>query len=130
MNQNYKKLLSDSIWLQLVIENVVAEMQATWEEVTTQDVAIKVHKRGNQLGTTPSDELLGTCDEYLQQYGDPFSGIFHNDDAFLRFGEKGKNFLLRPMRARSRLLKAQAAMLDSYVMDKLGDDASAITPQR
>ncbi len=120
MIEEFGGMLTEGIWLRLVIEDVVARMQSEWKELTAQNVATEVIDGGNQ-GTITSDELLEMCEEYLQRYTDPFDGLGDTSDDLKVLTESGKNALFTAVTTKSKLLKEHAAKLEIYAKAKFGD---------
>ena len=126
MIEEFEGMLTEGIWLRLVIEDVVARMQSEWKELTAQNVVKEVFDEGNQRSIT-SDELLEMCEEYLQRYSDPFHGLGDAKIDLRELTKQGRNTLFAAVTARSKLLKAHAAELDNYVMANFENDGISPT---
>jgi hypothetical protein len=112
---------SEVSWWMHEIEHTVREIQSSWDEITIQSVAMEIHNRYDQPGTTPSVELLEMCDDYLRRYNDPFAGLGDINVDLKILTESGKNALFTAVTAKSKLLKGHAAKLDVYIKAKFGD---------
>ena len=129
MIEEFEGMLTDGIWMRLVIEDVVARMQFEWKEVNIQNVAKEVIDGGNQ-GTITSDELLEMCEEHLQRYSDPFYGLGDISVDPKVLTESGKNALFAAVADKSKRLKAHTAKLDAFVKDKIVGGGVSLEPQR
>ena len=109
------------------VEQIVYELQSSWEEVTIESLTKGLFDRYKLSGTAKSEELLEMCEDYLKRYNDPFDGLgdVHSDLKFLT--ESGKNAALKAITAKSKLLKSQASELDAYVKDKFEDSVINLT---
>ena len=114
MIEEFGGMLTEGIWLRLVIEDVVARMQSEWKELTAQNVATEVIDGGNQ-GTITSDELLEMCEEYLQRFSDPFADLGGVPLELKALIEFDKNALFTAVTAKNELYKAHAIKLDAFL---------------
>lgn len=128
MIEIYCGMSDDNIWLWQVIVDAVADLQGGWEEITALNVAKKVLDHGNLSGSTSFDELLEECEDYLQfQYNNFFAELDFAPDDLKGLTESEKDNLFNTITAKSKLYKAHAAELDTYVMSMFRD--SAVSPE-
>jgi hypothetical protein len=114
-------------WWMREVEQIVCELQSSWEEVTVEGLTRELFDRYELSGTAKSEELLEMCEDYLKRYNDPFDGLgdVHSDLKYL--DESGRNAALKAITAKSKLLKSQASELDAYVKDKFGDSMTNLS---
>jgi hypothetical protein len=114
-------------WWMREVEQIVCELQSSWEEVTVESLTRELFDRYELSGTAKSEELLEICEDYLERYNDPFDGLggVRSDPKGLT--ESGKNALLKAITAKSKLLKSQTSELDAYVKANLGDSVTNLS---
>jgi hypothetical protein len=113
--------LTDSIWLRLVIEDVIFEMKYSAKEITALNVAMEALTQGNVPGTFSTEYLLEACDGYLERYNDVFTDLGYVPYDLNDHNESGENDWAIAARSKSKLFKAHAAEMDAYVKAELGD---------
>ena len=114
--EHFSGMLSDGIWLRLIIEDVIIEMKyETLEEITALNVAKEVLTLGNLPGTISTGDLLEACDGYLDRYNDIFSGLGYVGYDFNDRNELGEYYLGMVLRTKSKLFKAHTTELDAYL---------------
>jgi len=121
MNEAFDGMLTDGIWLRLAIEEVINEMQAEWEEVTAQNIAMELTDMGAVPGPISSAELLETCEDYLQRYNDPFADLGFVPKNLKILTDSGKHALFKAVTTKSKLFKEHAADLDAYAKAMYGE---------
>ena len=93
------------------IGHMVRVIHSPYEKITYPSIAMELHAFYDLPDTTPSDELLEMCEEYLQRYSDPFHGLGDTSVNLRELTEHGRNALFAAVTARSNLLKAHAVEL-------------------
>ena len=125
--EDFSGMLSDGIWLRLIIEDVIFLTGYDWNELTAHDIAKELLGSKNVPGSVTPDDLLKACEYYLNLYNNPHIdvGCLPNDIEALN--ESRKNDLFSALTAKSKLYKAHAAELDAYVKDNLGDSMTNLS---
>ncbi len=114
-------------WWMREVEQIVYELQSTWEEVTVKSLTRELFDRHELSGTAKSEELLEMCEDYLQRYRDPFDGLGEAPTDLKILTEYGKCALLKAVTAKSKLLKSHASELDAYVKAMFDDSVINLT---
>jgi hypothetical protein len=102
-------------WWTREIEQIVCEMQSSWEEVTVEGLTRELFDRYELSGTAKSEEILEMCEDYLKRYSNPFDGLGNVPSDLKFLTESGKNAALKAVTAKSKLLKSHASELDAYI---------------
>jgi hypothetical protein len=121
MIEAFEGMMTGGIWQRLAIEEKVNEMQAGWKEITAKNVVKELTDEGNVVEEISADELVETCDYYLQRYNDPFADLGFVPDDIKWLTESGRDALLKAVTIKSKLYKAHAAELDAYVKSVFGN---------
>ena len=71
--ESFGGMLSDGIWLRLIIEDMIFLMRDDWNELTAQDIARELLDPNNVPGSVTPDDLLKACEYYLNLITIPIS---------------------------------------------------------
>ena len=118
----FEGMLSDGIWLRLVIEDAIFLMQYDWNELTAHNIAKELLDSEDVPGSVTPDDLLKACEYYLNLYNAPHIGVGCLPNDIRALNESRKNDLFSTLTAKSKLYKAHAAELDAYIESLFGED--------
>jgi hypothetical protein len=106
--------LTELIWLRLIIEDVIFEMDVSTTEITALNVAKEVLTQGNLPGIISTGHLLEACDGYLARYKDVFTDLGYVPYNFNYLDESEENLFAIAARTKSNLFKAHTAELNVH----------------
>ncbi len=107
--------LDDGIWLRLIIEDVILDMQYSTEKLTALNVAKELITQGNVPFECSINDLLEACDRYLERYNDAFTDLrytpyrIYDDDKSAKYAR----VIVEP--TKNGLFKTHAAELKAHV---------------